>query len=141
MRYGVVVEELAVEVMAQLPDDRARLEADRVQPRLAVVTARVYNWAAAKLPANLVFDPDPPTHHRWVMARRHLSDPEEVAYYLAYAPVGVEIAELAQVAGSRWAIRSASRPRRTSAAWTSTRSAAISAGISTSPWRCSPTRS
>lgn len=24
MRYGVVVEELAVEVMAQLPDDRAR---------------------------------------------------------------------------------------------------------------------
>ena len=26
MRYGVVVEELAVEVMAQLPDDRARKE-------------------------------------------------------------------------------------------------------------------
>jgi hypothetical protein len=26
MRYGVVVEELAVEVMAQLPDDRARRE-------------------------------------------------------------------------------------------------------------------
>jgi hypothetical protein len=26
MRYGVVVEELAVEVMAQLPDDRARQE-------------------------------------------------------------------------------------------------------------------
>ncbi|MGW9454348.1 IS701 family transposase [Streptomyces sp. NPDC055632] len=65
---------------------------------------RVYDWAAAKLPANLVFDPDPPTHHRWVMARRSLSDPEEVAYYLAYAPVGVEIAELARIAGSRWAI-------------------------------------
>jgi hypothetical protein len=26
MRYGVVVEELAVQVMAQLPDDRARQE-------------------------------------------------------------------------------------------------------------------
>ncbi|MFJ9858268.1 IS701 family transposase, partial [Streptomyces albogriseolus] len=25
-------------------------------------------------------------------------------YYLAYAPVGVEIAELARIAGSRWAI-------------------------------------
>ncbi|AGS68932.1 IS4 family transposase [Streptomyces collinus Tu 365] len=36
---------------------------------------RVYDWAAAKLPANLIFDPDPPTHHRWVMARRSLSDP------------------------------------------------------------------
>ncbi len=65
---------------------------------------RIYDWAGAKLPANLIFDPDPPTHHRWVMARRSLSDPEEVAYYLAYAPAGVEIAELAQVADSRWAI-------------------------------------
>ncbi len=36
---------------------------------------RIYDWAAAKLPANLIFDPDPPTHHRWVMARRSLSDP------------------------------------------------------------------
>ncbi|WSL72074.1 IS701 family transposase [Streptomyces sp. NBC_01723] len=65
---------------------------------------RIYDWAGAKLPANIIFDPDPPTHHRWVMARRSLSDPEEVAYYLAYAPVSVEITELAQVAGSRWAI-------------------------------------
>ncbi|MFE9629362.1 IS701 family transposase, partial [Streptomyces sp. NPDC006527] len=62
------------------------------------------DWAAAKLPANLIFDPDPPTHHRWVMARRSLSDPGELAYYLAYAPVGVEIAELVRIAGSRWAI-------------------------------------
>ncbi|MGX1404471.1 SRSO17 transposase [Streptomyces ambofaciens] len=61
---------------------------------------RVYDWAAAKLPANIIFDPDPPTHHRWVMARRSLSDPGE----LAYAPVGAEIAELARIAGSRWAI-------------------------------------
>ncbi len=38
------------------------------------------------------------------MARRSLSDPGEIAYYLAYAPVGVEIAELVRVAGSRWAI-------------------------------------
>ncbi|MGK5451366.1 IS701 family transposase [Streptomyces radiopugnans] len=65
---------------------------------------RIYDWAAAKLPANLVFDPDPPTHHRWVMARRSLSDPDQIAYYLAYAPVGIEIAELARIAGSRWAI-------------------------------------
>jgi SRSO17 transposase len=65
---------------------------------------RVYDWAAAKLPANFIFDPDPPTHHRWVMARRSLSDPSEVAYYLAYAPVGIEISGLARIAGSRWAI-------------------------------------
>ncbi|MFF3488998.1 hypothetical protein ACFYXC_37995 [Streptomyces sp. NPDC002701] len=28
---------------------------------------RIYDWAGAKLPANIIFDPDPPTHHRWVM--------------------------------------------------------------------------
>jgi hypothetical protein len=38
------------------------------------------------------------------MARRSLSDPGELAYYLAYAPVGIELAELARIAGSRWAI-------------------------------------
>ena len=65
---------------------------------------RVYDWAAAKLPANIIFDPDPPTHHRWVLARRSLSDPTEIAYYLAHAPVGIEIDELARIAGSRWAV-------------------------------------
>ncbi|QXE35908.1 IS701 family transposase [Streptomyces sp. GMY02] len=65
---------------------------------------RVYDWAAARLPANLVFDADPPTRHRWVMARRSLSDPGRIAYYLAYSPVGIEIAELVRIAGSRWAV-------------------------------------
>ncbi|MFF4410822.1 IS701 family transposase [Streptomyces sp. NPDC001404] len=65
---------------------------------------RVYDWAAAKLPVNIVFDPDPPTHDRWVLARRSLKHPEEIAYYLAYAPVGTTTAELARIAGRRWAI-------------------------------------
>ncbi|MBT2369294.1 hypothetical protein J7E88_29285 [Streptomyces sp. ISL-10] len=30
---------------------------------------RVYDWVAAELPANIVFDPDPPTRHPWVVAR------------------------------------------------------------------------
>ena len=38
------------------------------------------------------------------MARRSISDPGEIAYYLAYAPVGADIPELARIAGSRWAI-------------------------------------
>ncbi|MFH8591513.1 IS701 family transposase [Streptomyces rimosus] len=65
---------------------------------------RVYDWAGAKLPANLVFDPDPPTHERWVLARRSLRRPDEIAYYLAYAPVGTAVERLVGVAGSRWAI-------------------------------------
>ncbi|MCG3040614.1 IS701 family transposase [Streptomyces sp. S1A] len=65
---------------------------------------RVYDWAAAKLLAVYDFDGDQPTHDRWVLARRSLARPEEIAYYLAYAPVGTEVSELARVAGSRWAI-------------------------------------
>ncbi|MFJ7416723.1 hypothetical protein ACIQWZ_38910 [Streptomyces sp. NPDC098077] len=65
---------------------------------------RVYHWAAAKLPANIIFDPDLPTHHRWVLARRSLSDPAEIAYYLAHAPVVIETEELSRGAGSRWAV-------------------------------------
>lgn len=65
---------------------------------------RVYDWAAAKLPAIHGFDGDQPTLDRWVLARRSLARPEEIAYYLAYAPVGTEVAELARIAGNRWAI-------------------------------------
>ncbi|MFJ8201118.1 transposase [Streptomyces sp. NPDC096152] len=96
---------------------------------------RVYGWAAAKLSAIPDFDGDQPTHDRWVLARRRLAGPEEIAYYLACAPVGTEVFELARVAGSRWRSRSASRPRRTNAAWISTRSDAVRAGTGTSPSR------
>jgi SRSO17 transposase len=65
---------------------------------------RVYDWAAAKLPAIAEFDGDHPTHDPWVLARRSLARPEEIAYYLAYAPVGTDVPELARIAGSRWAI-------------------------------------
>lgn len=70
----------------------------------AATGPRVYDWAAAKLPANFIFDPDPPTHHRWVLARRSLARPTEVASYLAFAPHGATVTELVRVAGSRWAI-------------------------------------
>lgn len=62
---------------------------------------RVYDWAAAKLPTTE--GPDP-THYRWVLARRSLARPEEIAYYLAFAPAEVTVRELVRVAGSRWAI-------------------------------------
>ncbi|MGX1885803.1 IS701 family transposase [Streptomyces sp. NPDC055287] len=65
---------------------------------------RVYDWAAAQLPVNLVFDPKPPTHYRWVLARRSLSDPAEIAYYIGYAPTAVEVPELVRIAGARWAV-------------------------------------
>lgn len=46
---------------------------------------RVYDWAAVKLPT---IEGSDPAHYRWVLARRSLARPEEIAYYLAFAPHG-----------------------------------------------------
>ncbi|MEU4133864.1 IS701 family transposase, partial [Streptomyces wuyuanensis] len=45
-----------------------------------------------------------PTHHRWALARRSISRPHQIAYYLAYAPTGAGVDRLVRVAGRRWAI-------------------------------------
>ncbi|MFF6951125.1 hypothetical protein ACFZAD_21040 [Streptomyces iakyrus] len=39
---------------------------------------------------------------RW--PRRSISRPDEIAHYLAYAPLQVTVQELVRVAGARWAI-------------------------------------
>lgn len=64
---------------------------------------RVYDWAAARLPT-AQDNGGAPAHHRWVLARRSLARPEEIAYYLAFAPAEATVSELVCVAGSRWAI-------------------------------------
>lgn len=62
---------------------------------------RVYDWAAAKLPT---IEGSDPAHYRWVLARRSLARPEEIAYYLAFAPADATVSELVRVVGARWAI-------------------------------------
>ncbi|MDG5809329.1 IS701 family transposase [Streptomyces ossamyceticus] len=67
---------------------------------------RVYHWAAVRLPAVAEFDyqGEVPHRMRWALARRSMSKPDEIAYYLAYAPLQVTVQELVRVAGARWAI-------------------------------------
>lgn len=67
---------------------------------------RAYDWAAAQLPAVPIFDGDEPSHRRWVLARRNIARPDEIAYYLAHAPTGTTVDQLVKVAGSRWSIKS-----------------------------------
>ncbi|WP_369199175.1 IS701 family transposase [Streptomyces djakartensis] len=88
------------ELIAQAPEDAWQ----RLSCGDGAKGPRVYDWASAKLPAISFFDGDVPTHHRWVLARRSLTRPDEIAYYFAYAPVTCTIADLARVAGMRWAI-------------------------------------
>jgi SRSO17 transposase len=41
---------------------------------------------------------------RWVLGRRSLAEPVELACYLAFVPAGTSLDEAAQVAGQRWRI-------------------------------------
>ncbi|MGW5172726.1 IS701 family transposase [Streptomyces nodosus] len=68
---------------------------------------RVYHWAALQITSVEDFDGEMPTHQRWALARRSISKPEEIAYYLAYAPLGTTVEDLVRVAGMRWAIEEA----------------------------------
>lgn len=43
----------------------------------------------------------------WVLARRSISDPEQIAYYVCYGPRRSTLTDLAWVAGSRWHIEEA----------------------------------
>ncbi|GGW13415.1 hypothetical protein GCM10018980_72250 [Streptomyces capoamus] len=88
------------ELISEAPEDAWQ----RLSCGVGAKGPRVYDWASARLPAISLFDGDEPTHHRWVLARRSLTRPEEIAYYFAYAPLTCTVADLARVAGMRWAI-------------------------------------
>ena len=60
---------------------------------------RRYGWARVRV--NGMLDP---VGEYWLLARRSLTDPTELAYYLCFAPPRVSLAELARIAGTRWAI-------------------------------------
>jgi SRSO17 transposase len=60
---------------------------------------RLYDWARLQLARW----PWPGFEH-WLLVRRSISKPDELAYYVVFAPEGTLLAELVQVAGSRWAI-------------------------------------
>jgi SRSO17 transposase len=61
---------------------------------------RLYDWAMATLPGH--------EHRldatRWLLVRRSLTDPADLAFYLCSGPDDTTIDTLVQVAGTRWAI-------------------------------------
>ncbi|MFD0392800.1 hypothetical protein ACFQ3Z_08905 [Streptomyces nogalater] len=95
----------------------------------------------ARLPSISVSDGGKPTHERCVLGRRSPARPNEIAYYLAYTPNGTSVADPVRIAAPAGRSRKPSRPPRTNAASTSTRSVAIRAGTGTSRLPRSPTRS
>ena len=60
---------------------------------------RIYDWAAVEIrPLR-----EPGKGH-WLLARRSVANPEELAWYVCYGPAGTALAELVRVAGRRWTI-------------------------------------
>ena len=60
---------------------------------------RVYDWAAVEIrPLR------EPSKGHWLLARRSIAKPGELAYYVCFGPVGTGLEELVRVSGTRWVI-------------------------------------
>ena len=60
---------------------------------------REYDWALVRTNC-----PRPRAYARWLLIRRSVSDPTEVAYFACGGPPAATLDELVRVAGMRWAI-------------------------------------
>lgn len=63
---------------------------------------RVYQWA--RLAINGSTHPD---YQRWLLARRSLDSPHQIAYFLVWAASDLSLAQLVAKAGERWQIETA----------------------------------
>jgi SRSO17 transposase len=82
-------------LIADLPDGAwARLSCgDGVRgPRMA-------DWAVVDIRPLRVLDAG-----HWLLARRSITDPADIAYYICFGPAQTPVEQLVRVAGSRWAI-------------------------------------
>ena len=46
---------------------------------------------------------EPPWEH-WLLVRRSIVDPEDLAYFVVFGPAGSRLVDLARVAGRRWLV-------------------------------------
>ena len=60
---------------------------------------RVYDWACGRLP---YVTEDGWVH--WLLVRRSVTEPEELAFYRVFAPTDTTLPEMARVVGTRWVI-------------------------------------
>ena len=104
---------LAVPSNQKVPTERGSARVDALAaaaPALAwkrrtcgdgVKGPRMYDWAVATLPDTGTTEHD---YTRWLLIRRSITKPTELAYYLCYGPADTTDEELIRVAGTRWAI-------------------------------------
>ncbi|MBC8446185.1 MAG: IS701 family transposase, partial [Chloroflexi bacterium] len=62
---------------------------------------RIYHWARVRIFEKRGAVPGP---QAWLLVRRSITDPTELAYFLSNAPRSTSLRTLAEVAGARWSI-------------------------------------
>ena len=95
---------------------------------------RVYDWATVNIRPLRELGKG-----HWLLARRSLANPGELAYYVCYGPAGTTLEELCGWPELVGLSKNAFRRPRERWAWTSVKCGNGMAGTGTSPWRCWPT--
>lgn len=98
-RNGKVRELRADALAAQLPAQGWR----KISAGAGSKGPREYHWARAEI------RPLEDTRSYWLLVRRSLTDPDDLAYYLCHGPERTPLRELVRVAGARWAIEETSQ--------------------------------
>jgi SRSO17 transposase len=90
------------------PRQLARLLPARAWRRLSAGAGtkgeRLRDWARPRLVRPRQVGGAAPAGEHWLLVRRSIADPEDLAYFVAFAPPGLRPVDLARVAGRRWLV-------------------------------------
>ena len=81
------------------------------------------------------------TRSYWLLVRRSLTDPDDLAYYLCHGPERTPLHELVRVAGARWAIEETFQTAKGQVGLDQYQVRRYDSWYDNSPWRCSRTPS
>ncbi len=85
------------------PEDLAKAMPEEAWQRLSAGAGakgeRLFDWVRARL----VRLQEPPWEH-WLLVRRSIADPADLAYFVVFGPATARLIDLARVAGRRWIV-------------------------------------
>lgn len=93
-------QERAVDLAASVSDDKWH----RLSAGNGAKGPRLYDWTRVALERLTWLGGEEPRWEHWLLVRRSIEQPEELAYYVVFCPIGTVLQELVQVAGQRWTI-------------------------------------
>jgi SRSO17 transposase len=95
--------ELGGRVGQHKPEDLAKAMPEEAWRRLSAGAGtkgeRLFDWARVRL----VRLQEPPWEH-WLLVRRSIADPADLAYFVVFGPATARLIDLARVAGRRWSV-------------------------------------